>query len=195
MSRRLRRLLHLPKLLAIAVITLLSLSTGLALALLTRNQTSAPLPLHLALPNPTATATNTNAIVTDTLRLKWSPENRADFHLSSEIETAIFIHSTAAQVLTPSGWRTENEEIRNEIWTLKPGVAREASVEIPRTGPPWRAHIRYSPRLKGLQDLTANLQDAWITRSFKNWNGKAWGGGRYGGEHEVFSATIELPED
>jgi hypothetical protein len=186
--------LHRPKLLAIAVIALLSLSTGLALALLTRHQPSSPLPLHLTLPKTTTAAATTNTIITDTLRIKWSPENRADFHLSSEIETAIFIHNTAVQVLTPSGWRTENEEIRNEIWTLKPDVPHEASIEIPRTGPPWRAYIRYSPRLKGVQNLSYNLQDAWISRSFKNWNGKPWGG-RYGGEHEVVSATIELPED
>jgi hypothetical protein len=46
--------------------------------------------------------------------------------------------------------------------------------------------------MKGVPLFGANLQEAWQRRSFTNWNGKAWGGGKFEGRFELTSP--EVPE-
>jgi hypothetical protein len=44
--------------------------------------------------------------------------------------------------------------------------------------------------IKGLSLFKARLREAWILRSYSNWTGKAWGGGRCSGSCEVFSEEV-----
>jgi len=39
--------------------------------------------------------------------------------------------------------------------------------------------------------LKAQLREAWKIKSFSNWTGKAWGGGRYSGSYELFSEVVQ----
>jgi hypothetical protein len=68
-------------------------------------------------------------------------------------------------------------------------VSREFCVEPPRSAP-WRAYIRYGKELKGRALLIVQLHEAWQIRSFSNWTGKAWGGGRFGGSYVTFSEDV-----
>jgi len=79
-----------------------------------------------------------------------------------------------------------SEEYRGEIWRLKSGVAREVCVERPQACI-WRAYVRYGTEMKGASLMKAQLREAWKIRSFSNWTGKAWGGGRWSGAYELFS--------
>jgi hypothetical protein len=128
-------------------------------------------------------------VVPDELRRKYDPRRRVEFRLSTTHDTSIFILETGVQVATASGWKTEFQEYRGEIWRLKAGDAREVCVE----GAPseiWRAYVRYGTEMKGIPLLRAQLREAWILRSFSNWTGKPWGGGRWSGSHELFSEKV-----
>jgi len=135
-----------------------------------------------------STVQRTN-IVLDDLRQKYSPERREEFYVGSIQDTAIFILATGVQVRTPAGWQTAYEEYRGEIWRLKSGVAREVCVERPESGV-WRVYVRYGTEMRGPSLVKAQLKDAWISRSFSNWTGKAWGGGRWSGSNELFSDEV-----
>jgi hypothetical protein len=97
--------------------------------------------------------------------------------------------ATGVQFRTPSGWKSEAEEYRGEIWRLKAGIPREVCVERSRSET-WRAYVRYGTEMKGPSLLRAQLREAWILRSFSNWTGKPWGGGRWSGSYEVFSEEV-----
>jgi len=135
-----------------------------------------------------AAAPSTN-VISDFFRLKYSPARRAEFHMTSSQPVAIFVLATGVQIRTDSGWQSFSEEPRNEIWRLKPGIAREFFVERPQSQAEqvWRAYIRYGTEMKGPPLLKAQLREVWLIRSFTNWTGKAWGGGRFRGENEFFS--------
>ena len=133
-----------------------------------------------------ALATN---VVADFYRLKYSPAQSAEFHVTSSQPVAIFVLATGVQIRTDPGWKAFSEEPRNEIWRLKPGIAREMFVERPQKGPEqiWRAYVRYGTEMQGPPLWKAQLREAWKIRSFANWTGKAWGGGRFTGANELFS--------
>jgi hypothetical protein len=128
-------------------------------------------------------------VIPDLLRPKYSPAHRAEFRVTSSQPVAIFVLATGVQIRTDSGWQPFSEEPRNEIWRLKPGIAREVSVERPlaETGQEWRAYVRYGTEMRGPPLLKVQLREAWAIRSFANWTGKAWGGGRFSGQNELFS--------
>lgn len=131
-----------------------------------------------------ALATN---VVADFYRLKYSPS--AEFRVTSSQPIAIFVLATGVQIRTDSGWQVFSEEPRNDIWRLNAGIAREMFVERPpkETQQVWRAYVRYSSEMEGTPLLKAQLQEAWKIRSFTNWTGQAWGGGRFAGRNELFS--------
>lgn len=81
------------------------------------------------------------------------------------------------------------EEYRGEIWRLKSGIAREVCVERPE-GETWRAYVRYGTEMKGAQLWEWQIRDTWRDRSFSNWTGQAWGGGRFSGRNELFSTEV-----
>jgi hypothetical protein len=136
-------------------------------------------------------STNTTAkIIPDDLLLKYSGSpSRVDFHVVSTQEVAIFVQSTAVQVPTAKGWKIISDETRNEIWRLKPGVVQQVCVERPMAEG-WRLYIHYAAEIHGHELLSANLREAWIIHSVSNWNGKAWGGGKFGGSFELVSEQI-----
>ena len=128
-------------------------------------------------------------VVLDDLRRKYDPRNRVEFRVSSTQDTSIFVLATGVQVRTPSGWKTEAEEYRGEIWRLKAGILREVCAErLPSET--WRAYVRYGTEMKGPSLLRAQLREAWVLRSFSNWTGKPWGGGRWSGSYELFSEEV-----
>jgi len=47
--------------------------------------------------------------------------------------------------------------------------------------------VRYGAQMKGPPLLKAQLREAWLTQSFTNWSGQAWGGGRFSGANVFFS--------
>jgi len=128
-------------------------------------------------------------VVADFFKLKYLPAQRAEFHVTSSQPIAIFVLATGVQIRTDSGWEAFSEEPRNEIWRLKPGIAREMCVERPQkeTDQIWRSYIRYGTEMQGPPLVKAQLREAWKTRSFSNWSGQAWGGGRFSGANELFS--------
>ena len=128
---------------------------------------------------------STNVIL-DELRQKYPPSRRIDFRVTCVEDASIFVLATGVQVYTPSGWRVFSEENRGEIWRLKPGVQCEVCVEGPQQER-WRAFVRYGREMNGPSLLTAQIKEAWKIRSFSNWSGKAWGGGRFIGAFELFS--------
>jgi hypothetical protein len=128
-------------------------------------------------------------IVDDDLRQKYDPKSRVQFHVTCTQDTSIFVLETGVQVHSLSGWQTFLEDYRGEIWRLKSGMPREVCVERPQAGM-WRAYIRYGTQMRGTSLLKAQLREAWLTRSFSNWTGKAWGGGRWSGTHELFSDPV-----
>jgi len=109
--------------------------------------------------------------------------------VTSSQPIAIFVFATGVQIRTASGWQPFSEEPRNEIWRLKPGIPREMFVERPQreTEEIWRAYVRYGTEMQGLPLWQAQLREAWKIRSFANWTGKAWGGGRFNGGNEFLS--------
>jgi hypothetical protein len=128
-------------------------------------------------------------VVLDDLRQKYDPKRRMVFQVVASQTTSVFALATGVQVRGSSGWRTVYEEYRGEIWRLKPGMAREVCVERPE-GENWRAYVRYGNEMKGVSLLRAQLKEAWKIRSFTNWTGRAWGGGRWGGRYELFSEEV-----
>jgi hypothetical protein len=126
-------------------------------------------------------ADSSTNVVADFFRLKYHPEQRAEFHVTSSQPVAIFVRATGVQIRTDSGWQSFSEEPRNEIWRLNPGIARECFVERPQSQAEqiWRAYIRYGTEMKGPPLWEAQLREAWLIRSFTNWTGQAWGGGRF----------------
>jgi hypothetical protein len=136
-----------------------------------------------------AVSVSATNILPDFFQRKYSPTQRAQFHVSSSKPAAVFVSATGVQIRTDSGWQPFSEEPRNEIWRLKPGTAQDVFVEIPekQTEEIWRAYIRYGTEMHGPRLLRAQVREAWIIRSFRNWTGKAWGGGRFSGQYELFS--------
>jgi len=132
--------------------------------------------------------TSTN-VVLDDLRQKYSSTRRVEFHVTCSKDTSIFLLASGVQILTPTGWQVLAEEYRGEIWRLKFGVVREVCVERPEAAT-WRAFLRYGTEMKGVPLIKAQLREARLSRSLSNWTGKAWGGGRWSGAHELFSKQI-----
>jgi hypothetical protein len=128
-------------------------------------------------------------VIPDFFQLKYPPAQRAQFHLSSSKPATIFVRATGVQIRTDSGWRSYSEEPRNEIWRLKPGTVQNMCVEIPEKESDgiWRAYIRYGTEMHGPPLLKAQVREAWMIRSFTNWTGKAWGGGRFSGQNVLLS--------
>ena len=167
-----------------------SLAIGIAFLLLSKDRSQAPPPLRIdrarmydgglggRAPRPN--------VVSDDLRQKYSPTRRVEFHVACSKDTSIFLLASGVQILTPTGWQMLSEEYRGEIWRLKSGVAREVCVERPEAAM-WRAYLRYGTEMKGLPLIKAQLREAWLSRSFSNWTGKAWGGGRWTGANELFN--------
>lgn len=127
--------------------------------------------------------------VPDDLRRKHDPRVRVSFWLSCTQDVAIFVSATGVQVPTGYAWRTEMEDLRGSIWRLKAGIPQEVCVPRPES-PAWRTFIRCGVEMKGWRLLKAQLREAWILRSFSQWSGKAWGGGRWSGEYEILSPEI-----
>ncbi len=128
-------------------------------------------------------------VIPDDLRQKYAPPRRAEFRVSCDKETSIFLLATGVQVATSSGWQTTSEDYRGEICRLRTGVEREICVERP-DAETWRAYIRYGTEMKGLRLVRAQVKEAWLGGSLSNWTGKAWGGGRWSGSYELFSAEV-----
>jgi hypothetical protein len=136
-----------------------------------------------------ADAVQPTDLVLDDIRQKFAPTRRVEFQVDTSRDTSVFVLATGVQIRTPSGWQTVSKEYRGEIWRLKSGVAREVCVERPEADV-WRAYVRYGAEMKGASLLGAQLKEAWKIRSFSNWTGKAWGGGRWSGSYELFSDEI-----
>lgn len=132
---------------------------------------------------------NRSSVVPDDLRQKYDPRSRVEFRVSSTQDVSIFVWATGVQVQTQSRWKTEAQEYRGEIWRLKAGTQKEVCVERPQSET-WRTYVRYGTETKGLPLLKAQMREAWLLRSFSNWTGKAWGGGRWSGSYELFSEEV-----
>jgi hypothetical protein len=133
-------------------------------------------------------AQSTN-VVLDDLRHKYHPERRVVFHVITSEPSSVFVPATGVQVRGTSGWQTVYEEYRGDVCRLKPGMAREVCVERPEAEV-WRAYVRYGTEMKGASLLSAQLKEAWKIRSFTNWTGRAWGGGRWSGVYELLSEEV-----
>ena len=123
-------------------------------------------------------------VVPDNDPRAWFGRHAVRFYLSSTQTTAIFVHATGVEIHTNSSWTTFSEQTRNEIWRLQSGRPQEFFVDVPE-GENWRAYIRYGTEMHGLPLLKVQIRGAWKERSFKNWTGKAWGGGRFEGQYEL----------
>jgi hypothetical protein len=136
-----------------------------------------------------ARLTLTTNVIPDFFEQMHPPEQRAEFHVYSTEPARIFVRATGVQLRTASGWQPYSEELRNEIWRLGPGTARDMFVEIPRkeTDEIWRAYVRYGAEMHGPPLLKSQIREAWKLRSFANWTGKPWGGGRFSGQYELLS--------
>jgi hypothetical protein len=130
-------------------------------------------------------ASRSAMVVPDDLCLKFYPPTRLDFHVSSRPECAIYVQASGVQTSSPAGWKTAQEEYRGEIWRLKADNAHELCVEQPPPGK-WRVFLRYGTEIEGFGLLKLQLLGVWKSRSFSNWSGKAWGGGRFGGQYELY---------
>ncbi len=130
-------------------------------------------------------------LVQDNFRPKYSnPGSGARFHVTCDHDTSILVWESGVQVRTGANWETQMQDYRGEIWHLKAGVAREVCLERPYSSD-WRAYLRYSSEIKGLALLKVQLREAWRFKSFTNWNGKSWGGGRYYGTFKLLSDPVE----
>ena len=173
---------------------LIGLAIGVLLLWLSAGASKAPPVLQCALVErfdrgPGVGAARGN-IVYDDLRQKYQdPVRGGQLHVTCSEDTSIWVLESGVQVHTPSGWQTRIEDYRGEIWRLKAGMAREVCVERPYAAM-WRAYIRYGTEMRGTALLKAQLREAWLTRSFSNWTGKAWGGGRFRGTRELCGAPI-----
>jgi len=124
-------------------------------------------------------------VVPDNYPRSWFSLQTAKFHMTCTQAAAIFVHSTGVQIHTDSGWKPFSEQPRNEIWRLKPGFPQEIFVDSPQREK-WRAYFRFGKEMKGPQLWYWQSRGAWQDRSFTNWTGKAWGGGRFTGANELF---------
>src|SRR6185369_4144015 len=115
-------------------------------------------------------------VVADFFRQKYSPEQRAEFQVSSSQPVAIFVRETGVRVHTDAGWQPFSQEPRNEIWRLRPGIKREMFLERPsrETGQAWRAYILYGAEIQGPKLWKWQILGVWKTHSFSNWTGQAW---------------------
>lgn len=125
-------------------------------------------------------------VVPDNYPRSWFSLHTATFHMTYTQAAAIFVLSTGVQIHTDSGWKSFSEQPRNEIWRLKPGCPQEFFVDSPRREN-WRAYVRFGREMRGPQLWYWQSRGAWQDRSFTNWTGKAWGGGRFTGANELFS--------
>jgi hypothetical protein len=125
----------------------------------------------------------------DYLRRKFRPDLTATYWLQAPTNKAIALWVTGVEVHTDKGWVSYSEEDRHETVRLSAGVAQEICVEFPDYGE-WRAYIRYAPELPWWPSFKAKLHEAYLTRSFANWSGRAWGGGRFGGSITQFSEVV-----
>jgi hypothetical protein len=125
-------------------------------------------------------------VVPDNYPRSWFSLQTAKFHMTSTQAAAIFVLSTGVQIHTDSGWKPFSEQPRNEIWRLKPGCPQEFFVDTPQREK-WRAYVRFGREMRGPQLWYWQSRGAWQDRSFTNWTGKAWGGGRFTGENKLFS--------
>ena len=105
----------------------------------------------------------------------------------------MFVWASGVEILTSSGWKSVNEEYRGNIYRLKPGRPQQLCVERPESNE-WRAYIRYSAELWGLERLKRQVRAAWRSQSFSNWTGQAWGGGFFGGSNYLTSEIIETEQ-
>jgi len=136
-----------------------------------------------------AVTAESSKVVLDDLRRKYDPPKRVEFRVCTTQDTSIFVLATGIQFRTASGWKCEAEEYRGEIWRLKAGIPREVCVQR-SPSETWRAYVKYGIEMKGPPLLRAQLREAWILRSFSNWTGKPWGGGRWSGSYELFSEEV-----
>lgn len=143
---------------------------------------------QLGNPGTSDVAVSTN-VLPDFFRQKHSPAQRAEFRVTCSEPIAVAVWATGVQVHTEAGWVAFSEEPRNETWRLTPGMARELFVERPPPGSRqmWRVCVRYGTEMSGPPLLKAQLWEAWKIRSFSNWTGKAWGGGRFSGSYDLIS--------
>ena len=174
-------------------IVVVALVVGILLVLLYSHGPQALQPLRI---DRVATNTGDSALVAgrtnvipDDVRQMYSPTRRVEFVVSSTNDTSIFVLATGVQMLTESGWQVVSEERRGEIWRLKTGVAREVCVERPEAET-WRMYLRYGTEMKGAPWISAELREAWLNHSPSNWNGKAWGGGRWSGAYEIYGPRV-----
>ena len=125
-------------------------------------------------------------VVPDNYPRGWFGLQTTTFHMTYTQAIAIFVISTGVQIHTDSGWKPFSEQPRNEIWRLKPGRPQEFFVDSPQREK-WRAYVRFGREMSGPQLWYWQARGAWQDRSFTNWTGRAWGGGRFSGENELFS--------
>jgi hypothetical protein len=177
----------------IAAVAAIGLILAVILLLFSGNQSPTPSPLRidrqqLGNAGSSGVALSTN-VLPDFFRQKYSPAQKAEFRVTCSQPIAIAVWATGVQVHTESGWAPFSEEPRNETWRLTPGTERELVVERPPTASRqiWRAYVRYGTEMRAPPLLQAQLREAWRIRSFSNWTGKAWGGGRFSGSHDLFS--------
>ena len=139
-----------------------------------------------AAPAGSLSATN---LLPDFFQQKYPPEERAQFHVSSQKPAAVFVLATGVQVRTEAGWQPYSEEPRNEIWRLRPGTAKDLYVQVPEKAKEetCRVYIRYAGQMHGARLFQTQAREAWQIRSLTNWTGQAWGGGRFSGRYECFS--------
>ncbi len=116
--------------------------------------------------------------------------NMVAFNLITSNDCSIAVWETGTQWQTENGWETVHEEHRFETWQLTNGIPLQFTVEPPNDGP-WRVFIHYGTEMKGLPLLRAQLREAWKLRSFTNWNGNPWVGGRWTGSTRIFSGVVE----
>ncbi len=128
-------------------------------------------------------------VVPDNYPRSWFSPHTAKFHMSSTQAAPIFVLSTGVQIRTDSGWKPFSEQPRNEIWRFKPGCPQEFFVDSPQQEK-WRAYVRFGKEMRGPQLWYWQSRGVWQDRSFTNWTGRAWGGGRFAGENKLCSEVF-----
>jgi hypothetical protein len=111
------------------------------------------------------------------------------FQLSCPEACSLFLTTATVEVPQSHGWRPAATYGRNEIVRLKPNIPHEICVDPPRSDD-WRVSIAYGTEMHGLRFLQAQLREAWIIKSFSNWTGRAWGGGRFSGNWTSASEEV-----
>ncbi len=112
------------------------------------------------------------------------------FQLSSPEPCSIFLVSATVEAPEADGWKAAATFARNEIVRLKPNVPQEICVE-PSASDPWRLSISYGTEMHGPRLFRLQLREAWILKSFSNWTGRAWGGGRFSGNWTLTSEEVQ----